>query len=181
VADILTLWDPETLSADWRVAGPDGAALGPGGTGEGGALAEDAELVSAVLLSLFTDARARDDDRLPDAPEDGPAPGTPGDRRGWWADAEAPEGALGSRLWLLSREKATERTRRRAEQYAEEALAWMVEDGLVEAVRVEADWTAPERLDLAVTLALPGGRPVRRTWAWYTGETIGAFRQPDLF
>lgn len=57
------------------------------------------ELETAVILSLLCDARARDDDTLPDKGKD---------RRGWWADSVALEvdgDRTGSRLWLLSREK----------------------------------------------------------------------------
>lgn len=108
-----------------------------------GALAQDDGLATAVLLSLFLDRRAGPDDPLPD--------GT--DRRGWLGDALAADGdRIGSRLWLLMREKQVEETRRRAEEYAEEALAWLVEDGLAEAVEVTASWGRTGWLDLRVEI-----------------------------
>jgi phage gp46-like protein len=111
-----------------------------------GALAQDDGLATAVLLSLFLDRRAGPDDPLPD--------GT--DRRGWLGDALAEDAdRIGSRLWLLSREKQVEETRRRAEEYAEEALAWLVEDGLAESVAVSAAWAGIGWLDLRVTIT-PG-------------------------
>jgi phage gp46-like protein len=109
-----------------------------------GALAGDDALQTAVVLSLFTDARARPDD------------GAEGDRRGWVGDAFSPEDRYGSRLWLLRREKQTEETRRRAEDYANEALAWLVEAGLATSVSVSAAWVARGVLGLAVRIATPG-------------------------
>jgi phage gp46-like protein len=110
-----------------------------------GALAKADALQTAVVLSLFTDARARPDD------------GAEGDRRGWVGDAFTPEDRYGSRLWLLKREKHTEETRRRAEDYANEALAWLVEAKLATSVSVTASWVARGVLGLAVSIATPGG------------------------
>ena len=95
---------------------------------EDGALVTDEGLQTAVILSLFTDRRALEEDRLPD--------GT-GDRRGYWADAYR-DRPHGSRLWLLHREKEQEEVLRRAKEYAEEALVWLVEDEVADAVEVEA-------------------------------------------
>jgi phage gp46-like protein len=109
---------------------------------EAGALMYEDGLATAVILSLFLDRRARADDRLPDPAST--------DRRGWVGDAFDLEDPIGSRLWLLVREKQTEETRRRAEEYAAEALDWLVEDGLASAVRIRAEWLAPGLLGLAV-------------------------------
>jgi len=99
-------------------------------------------LGTSVLISLFTDRRADADDGL-----------APADRRGWVGDAlsDVEGDRIGSRLWLLKREKETEDTRQRAEEYAVEALAWMIDDDLVSAVEVEAAWVAPSVLGLRVT------------------------------
>ena len=58
-----------------------------------GDLATGDDLETAVLISLFTDARALPDDEIDD----------PSDPRGCWIDAF--EGRLGSRLWELRRQK----------------------------------------------------------------------------
>lgn len=90
-------------------------------------------LETAVIISLFTDRRARDDDELPD-------PNNP-DRRGWWGDltSKFSNDQIGSRLWLLERSKTTEDIPARAKKYAEESLAWLVEDGVAVRVEVEAE------------------------------------------
>ena len=108
-------------------------------------------LETAVILSLLCDARARDDDTLPDE-------GT--DRRGWWADSVAPEvggDRTGSRLWLLSREKTLPETLRRPKDYAEEALAWLIEDNVARTVAVTADMPRKGLLALTVVITLPDG------------------------
>ena len=86
-------------------------------------------LVRAVVISLFTWRRANPDDDLP------------GDlRMGWWGDSFPPvaNDRIGSRLWLLSRSKLTAETVSRAKEYAEEALRWLIDDGVAARVDVEA-------------------------------------------
>ncbi|MGE0487322.1 MAG: phage GP46 family protein [Gammaproteobacteria bacterium] len=96
-------------------------------------LADDDGLETAVILSLFTDRRAADDDALPDGTDD---------RRGWWGDAypDLPGDRVGSRLWLLFREKDMQAVVNRAREYVEEALAWLVEDGIARRVVVQTGW-----------------------------------------
>jgi len=94
----------------------------------GGDLATDEGLETAMILSLFTDRRALEAD---------PLPAGSSDRRGYWADAYS-DRLQGSRLWLLSREKELDEVLRRAEEYADEALVWLTEDGVASEVVVEA-------------------------------------------
>lgn len=111
-------------------------------------LAADDGLETAVILSLFTDRRAEADDVLPDGG---------GDRRGWWADAfpGVKGDRIGSRLWLLHREKQLPAVLARAEDYAREALAWLVEDGVAESVAVTASISRAGILGLAVSITRP--------------------------
>jgi phage gp46-like protein len=116
--DIGLFWDATSQAADLAVAAND--------------LAADDGLETAVMLSLFTDRRAEDGDVLPAGETD---------RRGWWGDS-VPEVAgdrIGSRLWMLAREKDTAAVLERAKEYAEEALAWMLEDRVAERVTVAAE------------------------------------------
>lgn len=148
--DIRTTWDPLISAGDWLIDPP--------------ALATDADLETAVLLSLFTDARAADDDLVPGASDD---------RRGWWA------GPLGSRLWLLAREKATNDVRLRAEDYCREALAWMLTDGVADRIEVAAEWAAPpDQRRLEIEVEIFRDRSIiyarRYDWAW------DQLRRPEL-
>lgn len=90
-------------------------------------------LVRAVIISLFTWRRANPSDELPDV-------GPQAQRMGWWGDSfpVVPNDRIGSRLWLLSRAKLTNETLARAKEYADEALKWMVDDGVAARVDVEA-------------------------------------------
>lgn len=121
---------------------------------DGLGLAEDDGLETAVILSLFTDRRALADDAIPDGTND---------RRGWWADEfnEAENDKVGSRLWLLSREKQLQQVLVRAKQYADEALKWLVDDGVAERVDVVASIPRPAILGLQVAVTRPK-QPVKQ-------------------
>lgn len=128
---------------------------------QGGDLATDSTLETAVLLSLYTDRRALDEDVLPDN-------GT--DRRGWWCDAYSNR-LQGSRLWLLSREKDLDSVLRRAEQYAKEALAWVIEDGIGETVQVEAIHLRRGVLQLIVGIERQGSNVLAGRYDYVWGKT----------
>ncbi len=128
--------------------------------GENG-LETDNTLYSAILVSLLTDRRALPDDKIPD--DNGLPSPIPPNRRGWAGDALAAQAGdrIGSRLWLLQREKDTEETRQRAITYTNEALQWLVEDGHAKTVAVEAAWNKAEaihgRLDITVRIYFVSG------------------------
>lgn len=106
-------------------------------------------LVRAVVISLFTWRRANPDDELP------------GDlRQGWWGDSfpSVPNDRIGSRLWLLSRAKLTTETVIRAREYAEEALRWLVDDGIAAQVEVEAERQGIYTLALACRIYKSDGK-----------------------
>ena len=112
--DIAVSYDPTKRCCDVVFTGRD--------------FARDATPASALLLSLGTDRRAHADDTLPDAYDDlnPAAPAGLLGRRGWCGDAlDRQARRIGSRLWLLNREKATEATRRKAEAIIAEAVAWL--------------------------------------------------------
>lgn len=113
------------------------------------ALASGGDLRNAVILSLFCDRRAEDDDALPD---------NTGSRRGWWGDTVTGR-RIGSRLWLLSREKRLREVVNRAREYAQEAVAWLVDDSVVDDIEVEAAIVAAGVLGLAVRVFRPGAAP----------------------
>lgn len=128
--DIRTIWDSDRYIGDWRIAPP--------------ALESGADLETALLISLFTHRLADPDDVLP---------GNDGDRRGWWADTgKEPVDRIGSKLWLLAREKQTNETRLRAEDYATEALQWMLDDGVADRIEIVGEWVAFGWLELRVDL-----------------------------
>lgn len=108
---------------------------------------------TAVILSLFTDRLADADDVLPDGADD---------RRGWWGDVYPVQSGdrIGSRLWLISREKQMRGVLKRAETYALEALQWMIDDGVASDVEVSAQNPADSVLALDVRVLRPDGGTV---------------------
>ncbi|MES2685735.1 MAG: phage GP46 family protein [Pseudomonadota bacterium] len=118
-----------------------------------GDLATGNELSTAVMLSLFTDRRANDDDTLPD--------GT--DPRGWWADAMDGQ-RIGSRLWLLESARSLPETFRLAGEYAEEALQWLVDDGIAKSVQATA--VAVGGCDKVMWLTVLVCKPDGKTLRW---------------
>ena len=101
----------------------------------GTSLTADAQLHTAILLCLFTDARSRDDDDLP---------GDFDDRRGWVGDlydvrSDQSETALGSRIWLYERSVLNDDTARLVAAAARESLLPLVDQGLVATYTVSAE------------------------------------------
>ncbi|ODR86703.1 phage GP46 family protein [Shewanella xiamenensis] len=93
---------------------------------------------TTVFIMLFSNRRANVDDVLPD---------TNMDAQGWPGDSYF-EYPIGSRLWLLSREKVLPKVLHRAKDYALEALAPLVE--MKAAKRLEVDvstWYQPGSRD----------------------------------
>lgn len=121
---------------------------------DGAMLAEEDGLRTAVVISLFTDARASDEDLLPDG-------GT--DRRGWWADTwpEIEGDLTGSHLWLLYREKQLPAVLERAQRHARRALQWVIDDGIASEVVVEASFPRVGVLLLEVAIQRLVDGPVR--------------------
>lgn len=159
MTDLALVWDDETVSADLLLSG--------------GGLETDDGMRTAILISLFTDARAAEDAELPEAGDD---------RRGWWGDQFAADAGpdagtaadrnrIGSLFWLLGRAKATNRNLQLARQWAEAALAWLVRDGVASTVAVEVEAQVIEatkqRLAIGVTVDRPNGPSRQRydfTW-----------------
>ena len=139
MSDIATVW--AGAHGDWLLAGP--------------VLASGADLATAVLISLFTDREATTDDSIPDGTSD---------PRGWWADdAAAP---IGSRLWLIFRAKRTQATLSAAQNYAEQALQWLVDDGLCASFDVYVEWQERSRLAMRVTIFKSDGTQQTLAFGW---------------
>ena len=116
-------------------------------------------LKTAVIMSLFTDRLADVDDVIPDGSND---------RRGYWGDVLAPlEGdKIGSRLWLLSREKETVGVLRRAEEYAYEALEWLITDGVAKRIIINATNEKTGWLNLNIEIVQADNNTTHYSYIW---------------
>ncbi len=141
MTDITTHWS--ATRGDWYMAGAQ--------------LANGNDLVTAVLISLFTDREALPDDPLLDGTND---------PRGWWGD-EGPY-LIGSRLWLIERSKRTQETLALAQSYIEEALQWLIDDGVVARFDIYLEWTRQNMLGAQVTAFRNDGstHAMNFSWAW---------------
>lgn len=101
----------------------------------------DDSLTNAIIISLFTDLRV-----------DG--------QRGWWGDSF--DRPIGSKLWLLNREKQLAEVLEDAKAYAEEALQWLIDDKLVQAIEVTASNPETALLLLSVAIKLNDGSTEQR-------------------
>jgi phage gp46-like protein len=131
MGDLALAWNQAGGYADWQVGSGD--------------LVNTNTLDTAIIRSLFTDARAPDDLDLPDP-------------RGFWADTY--NGFLsGSLLWLLARSKISDRQAllRQAEGYCNSALAWLVTAGVAATVTTAASFEGPGIMGLVITVTEPTG------------------------
>lgn len=144
MTDIATIWVVENGAGDWVISG--------------GALATGSDLVTAVLISLFSDRRANDDDTPPDGSDD---------RRGWWGDLDQ-DVPIGSRLWLLDRSKLTQDVANTARTYCIEALQWLIDDQVVASVQVSTVIASRSQLDVSISIRRHDGTvvPLKYSWAW---------------
>ena len=144
MADIELNWIAASLGADLRVVGGD--------------LSTENELRTAVVISLFSWRRASDDDKLPDDTNN---------KQGWWGDSypPAPNHKIGSKLWLLKREKLTQNTINRAIGYCKEALEWLISDGVASKVDITAERNGMDGLSVAILITRTNGTSLNLKFA----------------
>jgi len=132
---------------------------------ENGDLKADAGLETAVLISLFSDQRITEEE----------LPQKESDRKGWWGDllTEVEGDQIGSKLWLLDRSKISDDVLADFEAYAQNALQWMVEDGVAKTVSVTSDFsdTGVQMLDIEITK--PDNSVIRISQVWDGQEAKG--------
>ena len=112
---------------------------------------EGDEILTALILSLFTDARATEEEweQVRDWENS---------KRGYWGDKLSSDFmGSGSKLWLLRRSPTDEATRERARTYVKEALRWMVDDGLLSSIESDVSWAGD---DLMIKVTVNNKEPI---------------------
>lgn len=142
--DITVVWSNDLTIGDWALAQGD--------------LETGQDLETACLVSLFSDVLA--------TPDFVPTDRTT-DRRGWWADYYLST-PTGSHLWQLERAKKTRDTLGLAQRWTQDALQWLIDDGVAATVLVNTMWITPTMLGIAVAITKPDGTETqfRYGWAW---------------
>jgi phage gp46-like protein len=131
-------------------------------------------LQTAIIQSLFTDARAQDDDALPAGMTD---------RRGWLGEEfasggiDAAQDAWGSRLWLIYQGKATGDVLERARFAAEQSLQWMLRDGVASRIEVSTQWVGERGDRLAIRPRIYQGDAASPAYDVLWGTTITRLAQ----
>ena len=126
-----------------------------------GALADDNQLHSAVLMQLFTNKRVPNDqnDYITDRYN----------RGGWWGDAFAPF-EMGSHLWTLKRAAMNDQTIADAERFVREALQPIIDQGAAAAMKINISSNKVSgMLDMDIRLFGQSGQQIydhqyRRFW-----------------
>lgn len=112
-------------------------------------------LARAVVISLFTWARARPDDQ------------TDGDSWGWWGDGvpDVENDRIGSRLWLLARRAITPDVLNLSQTYAMEALQHLIDDLVATRITAVAARSGVNSVSLTVTIYRVDGDPLTLRFA----------------
>ncbi len=145
MSDTTTVWDVANNRGDWQL--------------QGAMLETGSDLATSVLNSFFSDRAAQPGDVIPDGSSD---------PRGWPCEDDA-EFPLGSRMWLLSRAKQTQKVLQDAQAYLAESVQWLIADGVVARFDITTVWAAPGRLAATAIAYKPDGtsQPLGTySWVW---------------
>ncbi len=136
---------------------------------EYGGLVQDNSFESLILASLLLNRRASEGDLLPYGYRKS-VDGLNDDRQGWVGDVFDARGRqVGSLLWLLANELATNETRDRAIQYIRQCLQHTIDDGHVSHLNFNPHWYDANRLDLGVDIYLTNGNVLSLRINYETG------------
>jgi phage gp46-like protein len=133
---------------------------------ENGDFKADDGLETAVIISLWTDARA-DETELPDGIET---------KKGWWGDMfPVVEGdQIGSKIWLADRGKQTNDTLALLENFSREALLWMLEDGVAAQIETASEFNGRGQAITNIVITRPTGDQDKFAANWDSQDLVRA-------
>ena len=145
--DIAVTWNPATGTGDWSMTNGD--------------LTSGRDLETAILVSLFTDARV--DDYV------APAPSGAQDRRGCWTDTYTGY-QIGSRLWTRTRLVKNQTTLNLVQGDVKDALDWLLTAGVVASFDIDAAWVNKTVIAISIVAHMPSGNPQTFRYSWVWGQ-----------
>lgn len=118
---------------------------------------------TAIVVSLFTDARA-----LPSQVA------LPERRRGWIGNERTPGKQMGGILWLFEQQRLNRKTANEIEDAAQQALQWMIDEQYAIAVSAVASIKSATTLTLEILVTKPSGEVESRLFNLWegTGQTF---------
>ncbi|MBK67929.1 MAG: hypothetical protein CMP22_07335 [Rickettsiales bacterium] len=138
--------------------------------GESGGIVSETTIETALLSSLLLNRRADLTDPLPYGYK-GKTGALTDDRQGWVGDIFDDKGRLvGSKLWLLDQELATNENRLRAHEYIRQATQWSIDDGYVSKIDIIDEWSGQDRLNIKVTFHMTNGQRFNLKFNYETGD-----------
>jgi phage gp46-like protein len=124
---------------------------------ENGDLKADNTFETSVMISLFSD-RYVDQENLPDGITD---------VAGWWGDlVNENDDPIGSRFRLLYTSKTVNETIVNMENYALEALQWMLDEGIAATITASASRTGTFEYSLEIEITKPNGENIPFDFIW---------------
>lgn len=115
------------------------------------------DLSTAVLISLFSDARV--------SSSEGTAQGYP---RGFWGDDvdDSDPYPTGSLLWTLEGKTIINQTIIDAKKFCEDALEWMIRDEIAKSIDVTVTRTGLESLEIGIVIHRSNDQTYRYYYNW---------------
>lgn len=129
-------------------------------TRENGLIELDGTIWSAVFDSLFRDAHSPDES----------LPGH--QRRGYWATNLSDDPIPASLLWTLVDGVVGDEFARLWQQYADAALAWMVDDGVAKSVTTTTEVATRSRIEWRTDIISSDDARYEATWSVTAGAGV---------
>ncbi len=133
---------------------------------ENGTMKDDPGLETSVNISLFSDKRVTDNE----------LPAGITDKRGWWGDMFPSKDGdqIGSKFWTLGRAKTVITTLAQIENFALDALNWMIEDGVAASITALAAFDSRSSSITRIVITRPDGEESRFDLFWDEQELLRA-------
>jgi phage gp46-like protein len=106
----------------------------------------DDSLKTTIILCVFTDKRHEGE-------------------RGCWTDSFEDE-EIGSKLWLIDREKKMADVPLRANEYVKDSLQWLIRDGVIKSVKVDSFIDDQNLLQIPIWITKPNGSTSKFDLVW---------------